>query len=53
LPPALYWLARAQQALGVAGAKNLYEQFLAVRGDAAPPDPLAADARQRLAAIAP
>ena len=49
LPPALYWLARAQQALGMADARKLYEQFLAVRGGAAPPDPLAVDARKRLA----
>jgi tetratricopeptide (TPR) repeat protein len=49
LPPALYWLARAQQALGMADARKLYEQFLAARGGAAPPDPLAVDARKRLA----
>ncbi|RPJ64017.1 MAG: hypothetical protein EHM24_23590, partial [Acidobacteria bacterium] len=49
LPPAVYWLARTQQALGAADARKLLEQFLAIRGDARPADPLVIDARKRLA----
>jgi serine/threonine protein kinase/tetratricopeptide (TPR) repeat protein len=48
LPPLYYYLARAQEALGSADAKANYERFLALRGDADPPDPLAADAQKRL-----
>ncbi|MBI2834373.1 MAG: protein kinase [Acidobacteria bacterium] len=49
LPPVYYWLARAQQELGaMAAARVNYEQFLKLRGDADPPDPLAADAASRL-----
>ena len=48
LPPAYYWLARAQQALGVADAQANYERFLALRAGADPPDPLAVDARRRM-----
>jgi eukaryotic-like serine/threonine-protein kinase len=51
LPPALYWYARTQNALGAADARKLYEQFLAIRGNAVPPDPLAVDARKRLATL--
>jgi eukaryotic-like serine/threonine-protein kinase len=49
LPQAYYWLARAQQAMGVADAKKNYDQFLAWRGSSDPPDPLAADVRKRIA----
>ena len=48
LPPLYYYLARAQEALGSAAAKTSYEQFLSLRGNADPPDPLAADAKERL-----
>jgi predicted Zn-dependent protease len=48
LPPLYYYLARAQEALGSADAKANYERFLALRGDADPRDPLAADAKKRL-----
>ena len=49
LPPAHYWLALAQQQLGVGAARATFERFLAMRGAADPPDPLALDARRRLA----
>jgi tetratricopeptide (TPR) repeat protein len=52
LPPAYYWLARAQEKMGVADARANYERFLALRGDADTPDPLAADARRRVSASA-
>ena len=49
LPPAYYWYARAQEGVGAtAEAKKAYEQFLSLRSDADPADPLAADARRRL-----
>jgi tetratricopeptide (TPR) repeat protein/tRNA A-37 threonylcarbamoyl transferase component Bud32 len=48
LPRAYYWLARSQQAMGVANAPASYEKFLALRGNADPPDPLAEDARGRI-----
>jgi len=48
LPPLYYYLARAQEALGSADAKANYQRFLALRGDADPRDPLAADAKKRL-----
>ncbi len=48
-PPALYWLGRCHEALGnKTAADELYRQFLALRGDADPVDPLATDATQRL-----
>jgi serine/threonine protein kinase/tetratricopeptide (TPR) repeat protein len=48
-PPLYYWLARAQEALGAAAqAQKNYEQFLALRVSANPPDPLALDAQKRL-----
>ena len=48
-PPALYWLGRSQEALGnKTAADELYRQFVALRGDADPPDALAADAAERL-----
>jgi len=49
LPPVYYWLARAQQGMGIAEAQGNYEQFLAIRANADTADPLAADARRRLA----
>jgi tetratricopeptide (TPR) repeat protein len=49
-PPAQYWLARAQEALGALdAARRNYQEFVSVRAQADPPDPLAADAKQRLA----
>jgi serine/threonine-protein kinase len=52
LPPAYYWLGLAQQGVGSkTEAMRSFEQFLALRGGADPPDPLAADARDRLAAL--
>jgi len=48
LPPAVYWFARTREALGGADARKLYQDFLAIRGNAVPPDPLALDARKRL-----
>jgi len=51
LPPAYYWLARSQLALGVADAAKNYERYVALRAGAAPPDPLVADARHRLATL--
>jgi tetratricopeptide (TPR) repeat protein len=50
LTPVYYWLGRAQQAVHVADAKKNFEQFLALTSEADPPDPLAADARRRVAA---
>jgi tetratricopeptide (TPR) repeat protein len=47
--PVKYWLARAQQGLGQAeAAKRNYEAYLQLRGDVTG-DPLAADARKRIA----
>ena len=49
LPPVYFWLGRAQQGLGaVAAAKGSYEQFLKLRSEAVPADPLAAEASQRI-----
>ncbi len=48
-PPALYWLGRSHEALGnVTAANELYREYIGLRGDADPPDPLAADAAERL-----
>jgi tetratricopeptide (TPR) repeat protein len=48
LPPMLYWLGRAREALGTtASAQSAYKEYLKIRGDAAG-DPLVADARRRL-----
>jgi tetratricopeptide (TPR) repeat protein len=44
-----YWLARAQEGVGSPAAAGNYKKYLALRGAAAR-DPLAADARKRLAA---
>jgi tetratricopeptide (TPR) repeat protein len=50
LPPAYYWLGRSQEGVGsTSAAKKSYEQFLDLRRDADPSDPLAVDAEQRLA----
>jgi len=44
-PPALYWLGRAQEALGNQdAARSLYEEYIALRGEADPADPLVEDA---------
>ncbi|HEY7698168.1 MAG TPA: tetratricopeptide repeat protein, partial [Vicinamibacteria bacterium] len=53
LPQAYYWLARSQQAMGVADALANYEKFLALRANADPPDPLASDALRRASVTAP
>ena len=47
-PPALYWLARSQEAMGSRESANVvYRQYLGLRGDADTPDPLAEDATVR------
>jgi tetratricopeptide (TPR) repeat protein len=51
LPEAYYWLARAQQAIGVAEARQTYEKFLTLRADSDSPDPLAADASNRWSSL--
>lgn len=51
LPEAYYWLARAQQAIGVAEARQNYEWFLEHRTEADSPDPIAADASQRWSSL--
>jgi eukaryotic-like serine/threonine-protein kinase len=44
-----YWHARAQEKVGLAAdAHRNFEQYAALRGGGTPPDPLAADARQRI-----
>ena len=49
LPSVYYDLGRAQEAVGsTAGARASFDSFLKIRGAAQPPDPLAAEARQRL-----
>src|SRR5581483_10998593 len=50
LPPLYYWLARAQEAVGVAEARRNYEQYVALRSGADPADSLVHDARARLSA---
>ena len=52
LPPLYYWLARAQEALGAADARKNYQQYVTLRADAEPIDPLVTDARARLARAA-
>ena len=48
-PPALYWLGRCHEALGNSeAARDLYEEFVALRVETDPPDELAADAATRL-----
>ena len=51
LPEAYYWLARAQQPIGVAEARENYEWFLEHRASADSPNPLAADASQRWSSL--
>ena len=52
LPPAYYWLARAQEGMqAIPAARRSYDQFLALRGDTDAADPLVADARRRAAAL--
>ena len=52
LAPLPYWLARAQQGLGMSqpAAMN-FKSYLTLRGSQAARDPLAADARKRLSAL--
>lgn len=51
LPPLHYWLARAQEGAGMkSSALENYQQFLKLRGDSDPGDPLVADARIRASA---
>jgi tetratricopeptide (TPR) repeat protein len=48
-PPALYWLGRAHEALGnPEAARARYREYIDLRADADPPDPLVADASQRI-----
>ncbi len=48
-PPALYWLARAHEALGGgAAAEALYGELIELHADADTPDPLVEDAAERL-----
>jgi serine/threonine protein kinase/tetratricopeptide (TPR) repeat protein len=48
LPPAYYWLGRAQEGMeATAAARKSYGEYLAIRGGSTD-DPLAADARKRL-----
>jgi len=50
LPQVYYWLGRAQDGLGAAtAAKTSYGQFVKLRAESDPADPLAADAAQRMA----
>ena len=50
LSPVYYHLGRAQEAVGTLdGARQNYQAFLKLRQQADPPDPLAIDARQRIA----
>jgi tetratricopeptide (TPR) repeat protein/tRNA A-37 threonylcarbamoyl transferase component Bud32 len=49
-PPALYWLGRTQEAMGSRdSAVELFGQYLDLRKDADTPDPLAEDAKARIA----
>jgi serine/threonine protein kinase/tetratricopeptide (TPR) repeat protein len=50
LPPAYFWLGRAQEGVGAAdAARKSFREFLALRPDTPPSDPFVAYARQRLA----
>jgi tetratricopeptide (TPR) repeat protein/tRNA A-37 threonylcarbamoyl transferase component Bud32 len=52
LPPAYYWLARAQEGVAAkAAARENYDLFLKLRTGADPGDALAADAARRLRAV--
>jgi tetratricopeptide (TPR) repeat protein len=46
-PPLTYYVARAQEGLGSADAKQTYKAFLAMMSDADADDPLVVDARRR------
>jgi eukaryotic-like serine/threonine-protein kinase len=49
LPAVYYWLGRAQEGVRNATlAKGSFQQYLKLRGESDPPDPLAADAGERL-----
>jgi len=50
LPPVHYWMGRAQEGLGSPAAAVSYRTFLEIKSDAGA-DPLAEDARRRLAAL--
>ena len=50
IPPVYYWLARSQQAMGIADARKTYERFVELRSDGDTSDTLVADARKRLGA---
>jgi tetratricopeptide (TPR) repeat protein len=49
-PPVHYYAGRVAEGLGVAGAADSYRSFLSIRPNADAAEPLAADARRRLAA---
>jgi serine/threonine protein kinase/tetratricopeptide (TPR) repeat protein len=52
LAPLSYWLGRAQEGVGDRkSARESFEAFVKLRGNAAPADPLVADARARLAKL--
>ena len=52
LAPVHYWLGRAREGLAsMVTARESYERYLSLRGEAEPPDPLAEDAAQRLASM--
>jgi len=52
LAPLHYWLGRAREGLGsTVTARESYERYLSLRGEAEPADPLAEDAEQRLASL--
>ncbi len=50
LPPLYYWLARAQEGVGMtSAARDNYRRFLSLRTDADPNDPLVVQAKQAAA----
>ncbi len=52
LPPVYYWLAKASEQIGgTAAARANYQRYVDLRADADPPDPLAAEATERLDAL--
>lgn len=52
LPPAYYWLGRAQEGTAMTGpARESYETFLKLRADADVRDPLAVDAERRVSGL--
>jgi serine/threonine protein kinase/tetratricopeptide (TPR) repeat protein len=51
LPPVHYWLARAQETLGDARARQNYEWYVNLRGGTDAADPLLDDAKTRLASL--